>query len=112
MSRPRWMSSLNKEFTTVVFSVAPSRNPNSAARSLEGDQIERWVASGLLVAEDQFRKVIGYRHIPALLSAWKAASKLSKKTIAKQAARISRRDPKLWVHWQMGARRGSMIGAV
>ena len=52
-----------------------------------GDQIERWVASGLLVAEDQFRKVIGYRHIPALLSAMEsAASKLSKKTIAKQAA--------------------------
>jgi hypothetical protein len=53
----------------------------------EGDQIERWVASGLLVAEDQFRKVIGYHHIPALLSAMEsAASKLSKKTIAKQAA--------------------------
>ena len=53
----------------------------------DGDQIERWVASGLLVAENQFRKVIGYRHIPALLSAMEsAASKLSKKTIAKQAA--------------------------
>jgi hypothetical protein len=28
----------------------------------EGDQIERWVGSGLLVAEQQFRKVIGFRH--------------------------------------------------
>jgi RNA-directed DNA polymerase len=27
-------------------------------------------------------------------------------------ARISRRDPKLWAHWQMGAGRGSMAGAV
>jgi RNA-directed DNA polymerase len=27
-------------------------------------------------------------------------------------ARLSRRDPKLWAHWQMGARRGSMVGAV
>jgi RNA-directed DNA polymerase len=27
-------------------------------------------------------------------------------------ARISRRDPKLWAHWQMGERRGSMAGAV
>ena len=27
-------------------------------------------------------------------------------------ARISRRDPKLWAHWQMGVRRGSMTGAV
>jgi SAM-dependent methyltransferase len=34
----------------------------------EGDQIERWVASGLLVAERQFRKVIGHRQIPMLLS--------------------------------------------
>ena len=33
-----------------------------------GDQIERWVGSGLLVAERQFRKVIGYRQIPMLLS--------------------------------------------
>ena len=27
-------------------------------------------------------------------------------------ARISRRDPKLWAHWQVGVRRGSMAGAV
>jgi len=27
-------------------------------------------------------------------------------------ARISRRDPKLWAHWQLGVRRGSMAGAV
>jgi RNA-directed DNA polymerase len=27
-------------------------------------------------------------------------------------ARISRRDPQLWAHWQMGVRRGSMAGAV
>ncbi len=27
-------------------------------------------------------------------------------------ARISRRDPKFWAHWQLGVRRGSMAGAV
>jgi RNA-directed DNA polymerase len=27
-------------------------------------------------------------------------------------ARISRRDPKLWAHWQLGVRRGSIVGAV
>ena len=27
-------------------------------------------------------------------------------------ARLSRRDPKLWAHWRMGAWRGSMVGAV
>jgi len=32
-----------------------------------GDQIERWVGSGLLVAERQFRKVIGFLQIPLLL---------------------------------------------
>jgi transposase-like protein len=50
----------------------------------DGDQIERWVGSGLLVAERQFRKVIGYRQIPMLLSSM--ASVVSKKSIAKGAA--------------------------
>jgi hypothetical protein len=31
-----------------------------------GDHIERWVGSGLLVAERQFRKVQGYREIPEI----------------------------------------------
>ena len=48
-----------------------------------GDQIERWVGSGLLVAERQFRRVIGFRQIPLLLSSMaKAASKVS---IAKES---------------------------
>jgi putative transposase len=50
----------------------------------EGDQIERWLGSGLLVAEQQFRKVIGYRQIPLLLSAM--ANAVSQKPIAKKAA--------------------------
>lgn len=49
-----------------------------------GDQIERWVGSGLLVAERQFRKVIGHRQIPILLSSM--ANAVSKKGIAKGAA--------------------------
>ena len=32
-----------------------------------GDQRERWVGSGLLVAEKQFRRVTGYKQIPALI---------------------------------------------
>jgi len=48
----------------------------------DGDHIERWVGSGLLVAEQQFRKVIGYRHIPLLLSSLNA---VSKKPVAKGA---------------------------
>jgi transposase-like protein len=32
-----------------------------------GDQRERWVSSGLLVAQKQFRKVTGHKQIPALI---------------------------------------------
>ena len=32
-----------------------------------GDQRERWVGSGLLVAENQFRRIQGYKQIPALI---------------------------------------------
>ena len=50
----------------------------------DGDHIERWVGSGLLVAERQFRKVIGHRQIPSLLSSM--ATAVSKKSLAKGAA--------------------------
>jgi transposase-like protein len=50
----------------------------------DGDQIERWVGSGLLVAEQQFRKVIGFRQIPLLLSSM--ANAVSHKSVAKKAA--------------------------
>lgn len=50
----------------------------------DGDQIERWVGSGLLVAEQQFRRVIGFRQIPLLLSSM--ANAVSHKPIAKKAA--------------------------
>lgn len=33
----------------------------------DGDQRERWVGSGLLVAQQQFRRVIGYKQIPLLM---------------------------------------------
>jgi hypothetical protein len=32
-----------------------------------GDQRERWVGSGLILAEKQFRKVKGYKLIPTLI---------------------------------------------
>jgi putative transposase len=50
----------------------------------DGDHIERWVGSGLLVAERQFRKVIGHRQIPLLLTS--IANAVSKKPVAKGAA--------------------------
>ena len=50
-----------------------------------GDHIERWIASGLLVAERQIRKVIGHREIPMFISSM-ANIGGSKKPIAKGAA--------------------------
>ena len=36
-----------------------------------GDQRERWVGSGLLIAEKQFRRVQGYKQLPILIQrAW------------------------------------------
>jgi putative transposase len=47
-----------------------------------GDQRERWVGSGLLVAEKQFRRVRGYKLIPSLLRQLEAMTP-SKKEVAK-----------------------------
>jgi len=48
----------------------------------QGDQLERWIASGLLVAERKFRRVRGYREIPQFLN---SLSQLSQKGVAKRA---------------------------
>jgi transposase-like protein len=50
----------------------------------DGDHIERWIASGLVVAERQFRKVVGYREIPMFIATMQNAS--TKKPIAKGTA--------------------------
>ncbi|HWB85098.1 MAG TPA: transposase [Bryobacteraceae bacterium] len=49
----------------------------------DGDQRERWVGSGLLVAEKQFRRVQGYKQIPALIKELEAMSS-SKPQIVKR----------------------------
>jgi putative transposase len=56
----------------------------NAKRWRGGDQIERWVGSGLLVAEHQFRKVIGFRQIPSLVSSM--ANAVSHKPVLRKAA--------------------------
>jgi len=43
-----------------------------------GNQIERWVGSGLVVAENQFRRIDGYRALPGLLAALDADLKQPK----------------------------------
>jgi transposase-like protein len=48
-----------------------------------GDQRERWVGSGLLVAEKQFRRVQGHKQIPALIKELEAM-KSTKTAVAKR----------------------------
>jgi hypothetical protein len=48
-----------------------------------GDQRERWVGSGLLVAEKQFRRVIGYKQIPNLIRELEVLTS-TKKGVVKQ----------------------------
>jgi putative transposase len=48
-----------------------------------GDQRERWVGSGLLVAEKQFRRVQGYKQIPTLIRELEALT-LNKMEVAKR----------------------------
>lgn len=48
------------------------------------DQRERWVGSGLLVAEKQFRRVQGHKQIPALIRELEALAPPSKQQVVKR----------------------------
>jgi hypothetical protein len=54
----------------------------SKGRRGDGDHMERWVGSGLLVAERQFHKVQGYREIPGLVTSM--ANAVAKKAVAEE----------------------------
>jgi len=51
-----------------------------------GDQRERWVGSGLLLAEKQFRRVRGCKHIPLLLRALETLTPSKKQLATKRKA--------------------------
>ncbi len=53
-----------------------------------GDMKLRWVASGLLFAEEQFRRVKGYRDIPQLAAAIKALANEGKLPVVAAARRV------------------------
>src|SRR6266403_185109 len=48
-----------------------------------GDQRERWIGSGLLVAEKQFRRIQGHKHIPVLIKELEALTP-SKQAVVKR----------------------------
>jgi hypothetical protein len=47
-----------------------------------GDQRERWVGSGLLVAEKQFRRIRGYKQLPALFRVLETLSHLPRRLLS------------------------------
>jgi putative transposase len=51
-----------------------------------GDQRERWVGSGLLVAQKQFRKVTGHRQIPALIRELEALAPSKSEVVKRRKA--------------------------
>jgi putative transposase len=51
-----------------------------------GDQRERWVGSGLLVAEKQFRRVKGHKHIPALVRVLETRKPTQKVVVSRRKA--------------------------
>ncbi len=51
-----------------------------------GDQRERWVGSGLLVAEKQFRRVKGHRQIPVLIKELEARALLKQEVVKRRKA--------------------------
>jgi len=51
-----------------------------------GDQRERWVGSGLLVAEKKFRRVQGYKQIPALIKELEAMTPSKPEVVKRRKA--------------------------
>ena len=51
-----------------------------------GDQRERWVGSGLLVAQKQFRKVTGHKQIPVLLRELEALASPKSEVVKRRKA--------------------------
>lgn len=51
-----------------------------------GDQRERWVGSGLIVAEKQFRRIRGYKQLPVLLRALETLKPAGKAVAAQRRA--------------------------
>jgi transposase-like protein len=51
-----------------------------------GDQRERWVGSGLLVAQKQFRRIIGYKQIPDLIKELEAQTPSKPQVVKRKKA--------------------------
>ncbi len=63
------------------------RTQRNVKRWQDGDMRKRWTAAGMLVAEQQFRRITGYRDLAALVAA-----------IERHAARAALPTPAAAVH--------------
>ena len=76
------------ESTNVIesaFSVV-ERVCTNVKRWHPGDQRERWVGSGLIVAQNQFRRVKGYKQIPFLVKQLEALTSPRKEVVQRKKA--------------------------
>jgi hypothetical protein len=64
--------------------------PRNVKRWQDGDMRKRWTAAGMLVAEQQFRRIIGYRDLAKLVIA-----------IERHAAKTALRAPTTVTHTQV-----------
>ena len=79
------MTLANTNVIESAFSIV-ERVCSNVKRWHGGDQRERWVGSGLLVAEKQFRRVKGHKQIPILLAELEAATPLKPMVVKKRKA--------------------------
>ncbi len=66
------------------------RTQRNVKRWQDGDMRKRWTAAGMLLAEQQFRRIIGYRDLAALVVA-----------IERHAARAALPTPAAAVHTEV-----------
>ncbi len=79
------MTLANTNVIESAFSVV-ERVCSNVKRWHGGDQRERWVGSGLLVAEKQFRSVKGHKQIPILLAELESATPIKPMVVKKRKA--------------------------
>ena len=63
-ARKRGMAARRRPYIEII-----RRTQRNVKRWRDGDMRKRWTAAGMLVAEQQFRKIIGYRDLATLVIA-------------------------------------------
>ena len=86
--RPRFAGIVEKSKEEVgqsAFSIVEQVCKN-VKRCHGGDERDRWVGSGLLVAQKQFRRVTGYKQIPAVIREMEALAPSKPEVVKRRKA--------------------------